>query len=194
MVAEPPVASRLRWALVIALPLCSSAVLWYGFSIGLLLPAMSRDLGLTHGQEGALSSAFFVGQLIFSLPASPFLSRLPPVRTMAVVFALTTLFLIAATVLPGYYAQVAARFGIAVLFVAINPVRTLLLGALFDRQDIPQANSLFNAAFGLVQGTAFWAAGPLLQFIGSWRAMLGLFAAISGVGTLAWIAVGRSFP
>lgn len=182
-----------RWTLILALPLCSSAILWYGFTIGVLLPDISRDLGLSRAQEGLLSSSFFIGQLIFSLPGSSVLSRYHPVRQMAVVLALTTVILAAATVLPGYWPQLIARFVVAVLFVAINPVRTLVIGALFPTRDIPKANSIFNSVFGLVQGAAFFAAGPLLHVLGSWRAMFGAYTAISAVSTVAWMVLGRGF-
>lgn len=186
-------APRGRWTLILALPLCSSAILWYGFTIGVLLPDISRDLGLSRAQEGLLSSSFFIGQLLFSLPGSSVLSRYHPIRQMAVVLALTTVILAASTVLPGYWPQLIARFVVAVLFVAINPVRTLVIGALFPTRDIPKANSVFNSMFGLVQGAAFFAAGPLLHVLGSWRAMFGAYTVISGVSTIAWMLLGRGF-
>ena len=59
-----------RWALIGALVLCSSAMLWYGFTIGVLLPDISEDLGLRPAEEGWLSSAFYFGQLLLTLPVA----------------------------------------------------------------------------------------------------------------------------
>lgn len=185
--------SRYRWYLIVGLCLCTAASLWYGFSIGLLLPDMSRDLGLSHSQEGALAGAFFVGQLIFMVPVSNLLSKWHPIRTMTAALLLTTMLLFAATTLPGYYTQVAVRFLVAVLFLTVNPVRTMLIDSMFPPREVPQANSVFAAAFGVVQGIAFWTAGPVLDVVESWRAMLGIFTVMSAVGTVAWYLLGRRY-
>ena len=193
--ASPPAAiSRDRWLLIGGLTACSLAMMWYGFAIGLLLPDMSEDLGLRRVQEGVLSSAFFLGQVLLTIPMSQLLSRFPPIRTMGVAYAGGAGLLLVAWLVPVYWVQVMVRFFIAVLFVTIQPVRTLLVGAWFRRDEIAFANSVFNSGFGLVQALAFLASGPLLALLGGWRAMMALFTALALAGAVAWAILGRRAP
>ena len=183
--------TRYRWVLLLGLPLCSWAVLWYGFTIGILLPDMRRDLDLRPAEEGWLSASFFMGQFLFMIPLTNWFARFAPVRTWSVVLALITVLLLAAATIPSYWAQMALRFGIAVLFVAINPVRTLLIGIWFRSDEVARANGVFNAGFGLVQAAAFWASASLLDLLGGWRAMMALFAALAAASTVLWTLVAR---
>src|SRR5262245_13622232 len=106
-----------RWVLITALVLCSTALVWYGFTIGVLLPDISDDLGLRPAEEGWLSSSFYLGQLVLTLPVTAWLSRYPPLRTMALVYVFTMALLIAAALMPVYWGQVGIRFALAFAFV-----------------------------------------------------------------------------
>ena len=183
-----------RWVLLLGLVFCSWAIIWYGFTIGIMLPDISADLGLRPAQEGWLSSSFFVGQLLFMIPLSHFLARFRPVRTMALAFAASALLLLVAAAAPGYAAQIGVRFSVSVLFVAVNPVRTKLISTWFREHEIAHANGVFNAGFGVVQAAALWASGPLLELVGGWRGMMGFFAALGAVATVVWVAVARDVP
>lgn len=186
-----PQSTRYRWVLLLALPICSSAVLWYGFTIGLLLPDMRRDLDLRPAQEGWLSASFFLGQFLFMIPLTSWFAQYPPVRTWTTVLALITVLFLAAAAIPNYWAQVGLRFAVAVVFVAIHPVRTLLIGIWFRSEEVARANGVFNAGFALVQAVAFWASAPLLELLGGWRAMMALFAGLAAATAVLWTLVGR---
>ena len=183
--------TRYRWVLLLGLPICSSAVLWYGFTIGILLPDIRRDLDLRPSEEGWLSASFFLGQFLFMVPLTNWFARYPPVRTWSIALALITVLLLAVAAIPNYWAQVGLRFAVAVVFVAINPVRTLLIGIWFRSEEVARANGVFNAGFGLVQAAAFWASAPLLGLLGGWRAMMALFAGLAAAATVLWTLVGR---
>ncbi len=183
--------TRYRWVLLLGLPICGWAVLWYGFTIGILLADMRRDLDLHPAKEGWLSASFFLGQLLFVIPFTNWFARYPPVRTWSTVLALITILLLAAAAIPNYWAQLGLRFAIAALFVAINPVRTLLIGIWFRSEEVAHANGMFNAGFGLVQAAAFWASASLLDLLGGWRAMMALFAGLSAAATVLWTLVAR---
>lgn len=183
-----------RWALIGALVLCSTALIWYGFTIGVLLPDISDDLGLRPAQEGWLSSAFYFGQLLLTLPVTAWLARYQPLRTMGIVYALTVVLLFMAAVAPWYWAQVGVRFALAFAYVALNPVRTLIVARWFSRDEIPKVMSVFNSGFGVIQTVAFWSSGALLTVLGGWRAIVWLLTALAAAGMLAWMAVSRGAP
>ncbi|MGE0227082.1 MAG: MFS transporter [Dehalococcoidia bacterium] len=183
-----------RWALIGALVLCSSAMLWYGFTIGVLLPDISEDLGLRPAEEGWLSSAFYFGQLVLTLPVTAWLSRYQPLRTMGVVYLGAVVLLAAAAVTPWYWVQVGIRFVLAFAFVALNPVRTLIIAGWFRRDEVARVNSVFNSGFGLVQTIAFWSTGALLGVLGGWREVMWLLAGIATLSAAAWALVASRAP
>jgi predicted MFS family arabinose efflux permease len=183
-----------RWVIIGALVLCPTALVWYGFTIGVLLPDISDDLGLRPAEEGWLSSAFYFGQLVLTLPVTAWLARYQPLRTMGLVFVLTAVLLAAAAVIPWYWGQVGIRFALAFAFVALNPVRTLIVSGWFHRGEIPRVMSLFNSGFGVIQTVAFWSSGALLSILGGWRPVLWMLAGLAVVGVAAWVAVARGAP
>ena len=183
-----------RWALIGALVLCSMALVWYGFTIGVLLSDISEEFGLRPAQEGWLSSSFYFGQLVLTLPVTAWLSRYQPLRTMGIVFAATTVLLVGAAVAPWYWAEVAIRFALAFAFVALNPVRTLIIAGWFRHDEVARVNGLFNGGFGLVQTVAFWSTGTLLAVLGGWRSVVWLLVGLAVLGTVAWAAVARRAP
>jgi len=193
-VTTPGRVSAYRWVLITALVLCSTAMVWYGFTIGVLLPDISDELGLRPAEEGWLSSAFYLGQLLLTLPVTAWLARYRPLRTMAVVLALTAMLLAAAAVAPWYWAQVGIRFALAFAYVALNPVRTLIVAGWFQRGEVTRVMSLFNSGFGAVETIAFWSSGLLLTALGGWRPVIWLLVVLAVVGTVAWVAFSRMAP
>lgn len=183
-----------RWALIGALVLCSTALLWYGFTIGVLLPDISDDLGLRPAQEGWLSSSFYFGQLVLILPVTAWLSRYHPLRSMGVVYVGSILLLASAALAPWYWAQVGIRFVLAFAFVALNPVRTLIIAGWFRRDEVARVNSIFNSGFGVVQTVAFWSTGPLLGLLGGWREVLWMLVGVAAVSSAAWFVVAARAP
>jgi len=189
-----PAVQPYRWALIGALVLCSTSMLWYGFTIGVLLPDISDDLGLRPAEEGWLSSSFYLGQLVLTLPVTAWLSRYQPLRTMGIVYLGAIVLLAAAAVTPWYWVQVGIRFVLAFAFVALNPVRTLIIAGWFRRDEVARVNSVFNSGFGVVQGIAFWSTGALLGVLGGWREVLWMLVGIATLSSVAWFLVAARAP
>lgn len=183
-----------RWVLMGGLVLCSWGMLWYGFTLGVLLPDMSEDLGIGSAAKGWLSSSFFLGQVVFSLPVTALIARYPPLRAMGVAYALAAVLIGLAVLFPSYWVQLAMRLGVAIVFVALNPVRTMLLAGWFGRDEIPRANSVFNSGFGTVQTVGFWTSGALLGLLGGWRALMALFVVLAALGAVVWTFIARAAP
>lgn len=183
-----------RWVLMGGLVLCSWGMLWYGFTLGVLLPDMSEDLGIGSAAKGWLSSAFFLGQVAFSLPVTALMTRYAPLRAMGVAYALAAVLIAVAVLFPSYWVALAMRLGVAIVFVALNPVRTMLLAGWFDRDEIPRANSVFNSGFGTVQTVGFWTSGALLGLLGGWRAMTAMFVVLAALGAVVWAFIARAAP
>ena len=192
--SDDPVVHPYRWALIGALVLCSLALVWYGFTIGVMLPDISEDLGLRPAEEGWLSSSFYLGQLVLTLPVTAWLTRYNPLRSMGLVYAATVALLVAAALTPWYWGEVGIRFALAFAFVALNPVRTLIIAGWFRRDEVARVMSVFNSGFGVIQTIAFWSSGLLLTALGGWRALVWLLAGLAALSTAAWYLVARFAP
>ncbi len=92
-----------QWAMNIVVP----AV---GFSLGILLPQMTEDLGLTPVQAGLLGSSVFLGSLATALISSVVLSRYSPKRVTAIVTLLAAAFVALQGWAPSFSVLLATRF------------------------------------------------------------------------------------
>ncbi len=182
-----------RWALLMLFMLCSSSVMWYSFAIGLVLPDMRRELGLSPSQEGWLSASFYLAAFVFTIPVSNLLSRFPPVPVMVCVLGGTTALLFGAAYLPGYPAQVGVRFLISLLFIASHPARTLLIHHWFRPQESGSANAVFNAMYGIIVPISFWGSAPIIGWLG-WRGMFWFLGMLSIALTATWTLLARDAP
>lgn len=183
-----------RWLLLGAVVFCAWGVMWYGFTLGVLLPEMRADLHMSAAQQGWLSSVFFAGPVLFTLPATRLLARFAPLHAMGVCFAGGTVCVALAAIAPGYWSQFALRLVASLVVVAITPIRTSVLAGWFQRSEIPRANGIFNSGFGAVQAAGLWTAGGLLTVVGGWREMVALFAALSALGAGLWALIAHLAP
>lgn len=180
-----------RWILLSALMLCGWAINWYGFALGIVLPSISEDLGLRPSQEGWLSSSFFLAGFLFTIPLTNLLSRFPPVKLMTVTFAVSTALLFASAYIPNYPVQLALRFTIATIFVAVNPARTLITQAWFRDEEYAHASGVFNSMYGIIEVSAFWLTAPLLALFGGWQVLYFFFGIFSLASTVLWVLLAR---
>ena len=81
---------RHRWAIMGLWLLSSVAGFMMVISVGLLLPSISADLGLTPTQQGFYGSAAFLGNLFLTLPISWWVSRYRPKILTTVTFTLSS--------------------------------------------------------------------------------------------------------
>ncbi len=179
-----------RWMLLVGLMFGSTSIIWYAFAIGLLIPEMRDDIALSPTREGWLSASFFLASFLFTIPLTNLLSRLRPVPLMSGVFVATTLLFLLAAYVPTYPAQFAARFVIALLFIAINPVRTLLTHHWFRPHEYATANGVVNSVYGVISPVAFWTTAPLLELF-QWQGGMLMLGGLSAITTLLWIVFAR---
>lgn len=193
MIPDPRKIRGYRWSLLMLFMLCSTSVMWYSFAIGLVLPEMRHELGLSPSQEGWLSASFYLAAFVFTIPVSNLLSRFPPVPVMVVVFGGTTGLFFGAAYLPGYPAQVGVRFLVSLLFIASHPARTIMIHHWFRPQESGSANAVFNAMYGIIVPVAFWGSAPIIGALG-WRGMFWFLGMLSIVLTTVWLIVARDAP
>ena len=78
-------------------------------SLGILLPNISEDLGLSSAQQGFLGSSMFIGTMIMSLPAGLWLSRPDASKVLLGALAFGTAFVMVQAWAPNYTVLLLAR-------------------------------------------------------------------------------------
>lgn len=161
-------------------------------TIGILLPAISAELGLSPFQQGMLGSSAYWGNLVLAIPIGWWASRFSPKILTSVTLALGTLFLLAQSLSPGFALLLLGRVAFGVSVIARQPARALLTQQWFPQRQVVLVNSISNAMFGLVVGGGIAASPFILVALGDdWRSTLLWFVGLFGVLTILWLVFGR---
>lgn len=158
---------------------------WQVMSV--VLQPMKMDLGLTDVQVGLVSSAFFVGIILCTLPAAHMVdvwSRKKTIGLMAIVWSIFTL---ATGFVGGLASLLFARLGVGAGEAGFAPGGTALVSASYPEEKRSQKLGIFNMfiTVGVIVGVM--GGGYLSANFGGWRTPFYVFA-IPGVilGILAF--------
>ncbi len=161
------------------------------FLIGVALPEIRDDFQMRPVQEGFLGSAFFIALTTLSLPSAIWMSRFSP----RLVTLLALVGMSAAAVMqgfaPNYWMLLAGRLLFMYALVSRTQAEVLLIQQWFRGPRIATLNSVTVASFGLGQLVAIGAVPLIMPYIGGWRGVHLLLAAVYAAVTVAWLIVGR---
>ncbi len=161
-------------------------------TVGILLPAVSADLGLSPMQQGFFGSSAFVGNLVLALPLSWWTSQFRPKTLTTVTLVVGAALLMMQGWAPGFFLLILGRLGFGISAMAREPARALLMHQWFSPREFIFVNSVYNALFGLVVGGGLATTPFILAAVGnSWRSVLLSFVALLSVLTLLWTLIGR---
>ena len=184
--------SPYRWVVLSTFILTHSAALIGAVVLGILLPSITEDLGLSPSEQGWLGSSAFIGNLALSLPFGWWLSRYSAKWTITVSLALGALCLFIQGWAPFFILLLLGRLFFGLTALARDPAKALLFRQWLDQREIPLVNGLLNAAFGVMLTIGFVATPLVLNlFDGDWRKPFYAYAALNGVFALVWVMVGR---
>ncbi|MEE9198375.1 MAG: MFS transporter [Dehalococcoidia bacterium] len=181
-----------RWVVMLTFTVTHATALMGALVLGILLPAMTDDLGLSPSEQGWLGSSALIGSLIFSLPFGWWLSRYRPKRIITVALAASAFFVFVQGWAPIFAVLLVGRLLFGLTAVARDPARALLIRQWLSKREIPLFNGILNAAFGLLL-TAGFVVTPLVlkAFDDDWRNTLYSYAILNAVMALAWFLLGR---
>ena len=182
---------RHRWAIMGLWLLSSVAGFMMVISVGLLLPSISADLGLTPTQQGFYGSAAFLGNLFLTLPISWWVSRYKPKILTTVTFTLSSALMFVQSWGPNFGVLLLGRIGFGISTLAREPARVLLMHRLFSPREFILVSSVYNLLFGLVVGGGLVLTPIILSRVGDdWRRVLLTFAVSLGVLAILWAVLG----
>ena len=164
-------------------------------TLGILLPSISADLGLSPSQQGLLGSAAFWGNLVLAIPLSWWTSRFGPKILTTVTLTLGTLFIFVQGLAPALVMLIVGRLAFGLTILAREPARAHLIRQWFQPNEAIIANSVSNVLFGIVVGGGMIVTPLLLGMFGDdWRLIFYIYGAVFSVLTLIWIIMGRERP
>ena len=183
--------SPYRWVVVMV---WSIADMWSYIvleSLGLLLPSIRAELGLSPVQEGWLGASAMIGNLALALPAGLLLSRYRPK-------AVTTISLLVGVVLilvqgwsPVFSALLLGRMLYGITVVSRQPARALLIKQWVPPREVAIVNALWGFIWGVV-AVGLIATPLILRLLDdSWRDTVYLQAGISLAFAVLWLTLGR---
>ncbi len=182
---------RHRWAIMGLWLLSSVAGFMMVISVGLLLPSISADLGLTPTQQGFYGSAAFLGNLFLTLPISWWVSRYRPKILTTVTFTLSSALMFVQSWGPNFGVLLLGRLGFGISTLAREPARVLLMHRLFTPREFILVSSVYNLLFGLVVGGGLVLTPIILSRVeDDWRSVLFTFAVALGVLAVLWTILG----
>lgn len=170
---EPP--SPYRWVIVALTSALDMGVVLAAFSIGILLPDMTKELEMSPIEAGWLGSTFWMAIAILSIPSSIFLSRFNPKMTCILVAIAGGITVILQGLAPNYLFELLAR----ILFVSVVVIRfqaaILLIQQWFEVREIIKVSSIQAALVTVAQVMGVALIPSLLVLLNGWR---GVYVAI----------------
>ena len=160
-------------------------------TIGLLLPSISDEMDLSGTQQGLLSSAVVVGNLVFEIPANAWLSRYRPWRVASIAFIASAFFTVLNGWSPNFIIFLAMRLLLGFAYVVCKVPRTLVLLQWVSRRRIPLANGIVFSVIDSMSGVGFIVIPIVLGILADWRLTLYVWAAIIFAAALVWLVLGK---
>jgi predicted MFS family arabinose efflux permease len=185
-----------RWRLLLGgtLALAMAAGTFAPFAVGALGPFLVEDLGLARAQLGAITTVLFGVAAALSVAIGRLVDRVGGRLTLAGMFALAGLTLLAMAASESYAGLLAAAALGGVAVAATNPVTNQLVGTHIPRGT---QGSIMGFKQSGVQMGAFLAGAvlPALALPLGWRGALAVAATVPlAAVVLAWWAVPRPAP
>ena len=161
-------------------------------SLGIMLPGISEDLDLSPKEQGWLGSSALLGNLVFALPVSLWLSRMSVRISYAAVMLTGALAIFIQAWSPVFVVLILGRLMFGISAAARHPLRAILTAQWFPRKEIVVVNASVNSTFG-VGAIVGLGLTPLILILlsDSWRSTLIVYGVVHVVVVSAWFVLGR---
>ena len=161
------------------------------FTIGLLLPSISKELNLSPSMQGILGSSAFLGQALLAIPMAWWTSRFNPIAVITSTIVLGALLLVLQGWSPSFAVLLIGRFAFGIALVTMEPPGAKLIYQWFPINKILFVNAIQNAVFGFLMAIGVMLTPILLEALNDWRVLLYLSGAVYGFIAIVWILLGR---
>lgn len=182
------------WVVIGAFLAIDSLVFGITFALGIMIPPMSGDLGMSLRQSGWLGSANWMVPAILSIPLASWLARYNPKKLVTLVAIFQVPLLFAQGWAPNYWILLVSRIAFMAIGLARFPARPLLIQQWFPLEKITMVNSVLTVGMGAAGATAVFFMGDIMDALNGWRNVFYLFGSIQAVILFVWVFLGRENP
>ncbi len=162
------------------------------FNLGVLLPSISDDLGLSPSEQGWLGSSAILANLVVSVPLGWWISRLNAKLVVSITLAAAAFFLFVQGWAPVFALLLVGRVFFGVAGMAREPARAMLTQQWVPREEIVLVNGVLNGTIGVAIGIGFFVTPyMLLWFDDGWRTAFYIYAIATLAIGVAWQIFGR---
>ncbi len=179
------------WATLLLHHLQISSLRLSSFVLGIFLPFISDDLGLTPLEAGLLQGVWWITAALAILPFGIWLSRFRPVPMNLVSLLLVTPFLFAQALAFNFVSLFLARFFAALFHMIGLAARPMLFQQWAARRQYTLINAVGLSQHSLLLAVAISTGALLIAALGSWRLAYVVQGAFLMAQLLAWIVTAR---
>ncbi len=183
--------SAYRWVVVGSLTASVGMALTAIFTLGLLLPDISEDLGLSPSQQGWLGSAVLLANLFFSIPSNLLLSRYRAWRIASMGFLCVGLFLLVQAWSPVFAVLILGRIGVGLGFMSTQAPRALIIQQWTPVRQLAITNGFIFGAIDLMMGAGLFMTPLIIAWVGGWRNTLYVWGGAALLVAVLWMILGR---
>ncbi len=191
MASQPEYIGPYRWVIVTSVTALTGAHLVIIYMIGLLLPDMIDDLGLSSTEQGWVSSSVLLANLVMAVPLNTLLSRFRPWRIIALMSLAVAGFGFLQGWSPVLAALIIGRVGVGLCFAATMTPRALMLQQWSTQRRIALTNGAWVSGVDVLMGVGFLVTPFVLDWLGSWQGVYYFWGFVSLGLAVAWLVFGR---
>lgn len=184
------------WAVLLLNRTHQSTVVLSSYGLGLFLPFIQEDLGLTYIQIGVLQAVWWGTPAVLLVPFSLIFARFNPNRRVIAGLALMVPFLFSQGLAIGFWTLLASRFFTVLVHASMAPARPLLLGWWAAPRHYSNVTSIGLSMHSTVMAAALTFGPIIIVVLDSWRMAYFLQGALMAGHLLVWATLtwGSSAP
>ena len=179
------------WAALLLHHLQISSLRLSSFVLGVFLPFITADLGLTSLQAGLLQGVWWITAAVAVLPFGIWLSRFRPIPMNLASLLLVTPFLFAQGLAFNFLSLFTARFFAALFHMIGLAARPMLFQQWAARRQYTLINAVGLSQHSVLLAVAISTGALLITTLGSWRLAYFVQGAFLLAQMVAWLVVAR---
>ena len=182
---------RYRWAVVGAMSSSIATSMAMLFFIGLLLPDISEEMGLSPTQQGLVGSSALIVNLVLVMPVNNWMSRFRPRRTLtfALLVVAGSVFIQARA--PVFGILILGRVVLALGTMFTQAPRVLLIQQWSTRRQMATTNGILVGSVDMMFGVVSFMTPLIVEWAGGWRRALDVWGFLCLALMLVWFVLGR---
>ena len=189
MIQNAPPTGR-RWLVIGSLTSGHAISISIIMTIGLMLPDMTADLGLSPLQQGVLGASATLAVLFLNIPTAWIASRFRPWRMAGLGLIVVSGFTFMQGWAPSFLLLLLGRLAMSMAYSQTEAATALLIQQWSTPRQVARTNGLMISGSDIINGLALLMTPFLIDWLGGWRNTMYLWSGLALLSALSWITLG----